>query len=155
MKSTFVCLHCGRTCKCNPCVKNQKYCSRKECQQARRSARKKERYKNDPAYRKKQLESQKAWRKRRPSHEYQRDYRESRPEYVKRNREQQKERNKKRQKRTESMIVNGTSLSLQPSNDESYAIFKVKNEKIVNGTSFMAQMQILSREEAILLQNSV
>jgi hypothetical protein len=53
------------------------------------------------------------------------------------------------------MIVNGTSLSLHPSNDESYAIFKVKNEKIVNGTSFMAQMQILSREEAILLQNSV
>jgi len=53
------------------------------------------------------------------------------------------------------MIVNGTSLSLQPSHDESYAIFMVKNEKIVNGTSFIAQMHILSREEAILVENSV
>jgi hypothetical protein len=54
------------------------------------------------------------------------------------------------------MIVNGTSLLTQPSDDVVYAIFKVKqDEMIVNGTSFIAQMQIISGKEAILTQNSV
>jgi hypothetical protein len=53
------------------------------------------------------------------------------------------------------MIVNGTSLFTQPSSGVAYAIFKVRSEKIVNGTSFLAHMQILSREQAILVQNSV
>ena len=155
MISTFVCRHCGKNLPRNPRIKKQKYCSAKDCQQSRRQSRKKDRYQKDPLYRKKHLDIQKAWREQLPSHEYQRDYRESHPEYVKRNRELQRERNKKRQKSLGPMIVNGTSLSPQPSADESYAVFKIKNEKIVNGTSFMAQMQILSRKEVILIENSV
>jgi len=155
MISTFICRHCGNTLPLNPRLKKkQKYCSAIECQQARRSARKKVRYKNDAVYRKKHLESQKAWRQRRLWYQYLRDYRENHPEYVKRNRDLQKGRNKKRQKEQATMIVNGTSLFTQPCDEETYAIFKVKNEKIVNGTSFIAQMQILSKKEVILVQNS-
>ena len=155
MISTFICHHCGKTLPLNPCLKKkQKYCSASECQQARRSARKNERYKNDTVYRKKHLESQKVWRQRRLWYQYLREYRENHPEYVKRNRDLQMERNKKRQKEQATMIVNGTSLFTQPCDDTTYAIFKVKNEKIVNRTSFIAQMQILSKKEAILVQNS-
>lgn len=83
-------------------------------------------------------------------------YRESHPEYVRRNCELQKERNKNRQNDQLPMIVNGTSLLTHPSDDVIYAILEVKQDKmIVNGTSFMVQMQIISGEEAILSQNSV
>ena len=157
MRSTFICLHCGGTFRCNPCLKKkQEYCSAKQCQQARRSTRKKERYKKDPVYRKKINESQTARRKRLRSDQYMQEYRKSHPEYVIRNCELQKKRNKKRQDYQVPMIVNGTSQLMQPSDDMVYAIFKVKqSKKIVNGTSFIAQMQILSRKEAILAQNSV
>ncbi len=156
MTTTFICCHCGSELPQNPRLKKKHtYCSSPECQQARRSARKKERYQNDTAYRKKHLERQHLWRGWRPAHQYQKDYRASHPEYVVRNRELQRERNKRRQKVPSSMIVNGTSLFTQPSNDEVYAIFKVRNEKIVNGTSFLAHMQILSKEQVILAQNSV
>ncbi len=156
MISTITCHFCGKKVPHNPRLKKKhKYCSAKECQQARRNARKKKRYKNDTVYRKKHLERQQAWRQRRPCYQYQREYRESHPEYVDRNRELQHNRNKKRQSDPSRMIVNGTSLFTQPGNNETYAIFKVKNEKIVNGTSFIAQMQIISRKEVILTQNSV
>ena len=156
MPHSLTCLHCGKTVPLNPRLKkNQHYCSAQSCQQARRSARKKERYKIDPVYRKKQLEGQKAWREKRPSHQYQRAYREDHPEYVKRNRNLQRERNKKRQGAPGPMIVNGTSLFTQGSNEEAYAVFKIKNEKIVNGTSFIARMKILSRKEAILVQHGL
>jgi|APSaa5957512622_1039677.scaffolds.fasta_scaffold133785_2 hypothetical protein len=156
MISTITCQFCGKTVPLNPRLKKKhKYCSAKECQQARRSARKKVRYKNDTAYRKKQLESQQTWRQQRPSHQYQREYRESHPEYVLHNRELQHVRNKKRQSDPSRMIVNGTSLFPQPSNGAMYAIFKVKDEKIVNGTSFIAGMHIISGKEMFLGQNSI
>jgi len=156
MTPTITCDCCGKTVPLNPRLKKkQEYCSARECQQMRRSARKAERYKSDTVYRKKQHESQEKWRKRRPSHEYQRTYRETHPEYVDRNRVLQRERNKRRPRGPSPMIVNGTSLSTRPNKDEVYAIFKVKSEKIVNRTSFIAKMKILSKEEMILVPNGV
>ena len=157
MRQTFICLHCEGSFRRNPCLKKpQNYCSAKQCQQARRSTRKKERYKKDPVYRKKNLLSQKARRKRLRSDQYMQKYRESHPEYVRRNCELQKERNKNRQSDQVPMIVNGTSLLTQPSDDVVYAILKVQQDKmIVNGTSFMAQMQIISGKEVILSQKGV
>lgn len=156
MITTFICCHCGKELPQNPRLKKKHaYCSAEACQQARRSARKKERYQNDKVYRRKHLESQQRWRKQYPCHHYQRAYREAHPEYVSRNRELQCERNKRRQRVPSPLIVNGTSLFTQPSHDEVYAIFKVRKEKIVNGTSFLTHMQILSKKQAILAQNSV
>lgn len=154
MPGTFTCRHCGKTLPCNPRLKKkQKFCSSPGCQQERRSSRKKKRYQSDPVYRKRYLAGQKSWRETYPAHEYQKQYREDHPEYVILNREQQRERNKKRQKDPGLMIVNGTSLSLHPDSDKAYASIKVKEGKIVNGTSFIAQIQILSGREAVFLQN--
>ena len=129
MISTFVCQHCGRTCRCNPRVKDHKYCSRKECQQARMRTWKNKQYNSNPTYRKKNLESQLAWRKERPSHQYQNEYRKSHSEYVDRNRELQGKRNKKRQKHSVPMIVNGNSISLQHSGGMGYAIIQARKRK--------------------------
>ena len=155
MRYFFICLHCGGTFRCKPHVKDQKYCSKKECRQASRRAWKKKNYATNKSYRQKCLNHQKTWRKRRPAHEYQREYRESHPEYVKRNRHLQRERNKKRQKESGSMIVNRNTLSPQPNDGGTYALMQVKNGKIVNRNTFMIRLQVLSGEGMIFAPNSV
>ncbi|RLA01256.1 MAG: hypothetical protein DRJ13_03380 [Bacteroidetes bacterium] len=157
MPGTFTCRHCGKTLPRNPRLKKNKkqsYCNAPECKQAKKSARKKERYQTDPSYRQRHLDRQKLWRSNRPAHEYQKQYRESHPEYVDLNRELQTKRNCRRKNRTAPVIVNGTPLSLQASNDKAYAIISVKRGKIVNGTPFLAQMQILTGKEAVFRQIS-
>ena len=167
MISTFICLHCGCTCRCNPRLKNQKYCSGKECQQSRMRTWKNRQYKKNSKYQKRSLASQKVWRSKYPAHKYQREYRKTHPEYVTRNRELQRKRNKKRRKDQSTMIVkthalllqpmedgvytlsrikknlivNRNALSLQPSIDGAYALFKVKREKIVNRNALLFQGQ--------------
>lgn len=164
MISTFICQHCGSTCRRNPHIKNQKYCSNKECQQARRRTWKKGQYKKNKSYRRKSQTAQKLWRKNYPADQYQSDYRNAHPEYVKRNRELQRGRNKKRRREQASMIVktdalllqprgdgayllskvkknmivNRNALSLRPSTDGMYALFRVKKQKIVNRNALMA-----------------
>jgi hypothetical protein len=124
-------------------------------------------YKKNSKYHKRSLSSQKVWRSKYPSYQYQRDYRKTHPEYVMRNRDLQRERNRKRQnnhstmivkthalllqpredgvytllKIKKNMIVNRNALSLQPSIDGAYALFKVKGEKIVNRNALMAEVQ--------------
>ena len=126
MPQTFTCQHCGKIKPRNPRLKEQNYCSEKECQRVRMRFWKKEQYHKRKSYRKKHLDVQQHWRDHRPAHEYQREYRQDHPGYVKRNRELQLERNKKRQKELGPMIVNGNALSLQPSIDGSYMLFKAK-----------------------------
>ncbi|MDA3834093.1 MAG: hypothetical protein PF495_11920 [Spirochaetales bacterium] len=129
MKSNFICLHCRGTFFCNPRVKSQKYCNAKECRRASRRSWKKKNRATNKSYRQQCLQHQRVWREQRPAHEYQKQYRASHPDYVKRNRELQRERNIKRQNDPSSMIV--------------------------KRNTFMVRMQILSREAMVLAQNSV
>jgi len=156
MPGTFTCRHCGKTLPRNPRLKKNKkqtYCNEPACKQAKKkSARKKERYHTDPTYRQRHLDRQKQWRSNRPAHEYQKQYRETHPEYADRNRELQTKRNCERKKGTTPMIVNGTPLSPQPSDVKAYMIISVNREKIVNGTPFLAQMQIITEKEAVFRQ---
>jgi len=155
MISTFVCQHCGKNFPCNPRVKNQNYCCDKECRRASRRAWKNRNYAANKSYRQKCQRGQSAWREKRPAHQYQSEYRETHPEYVRRNRELQRERNKKRKKDQVPMIVNRNTLSPQPSDDGTYVLMPIKNGKIVNRNTFMVRMHILSGKEMILAQNSV
>ena len=167
MISTFTCRHCVKSVPRNPRIKNQKYCSEKECQQARMRTWKNIQYKKNSKYRTRSLAGQKVWRSKYPAYQYQRDYRKTHPEYVIRNRELQRKRNRKRQKDQstmivkthalllqpredgvytlskikKNMIVNRNTLSLQPSIDGAYALFKVKGRKIVNRNALMAGVQ--------------
>jgi endogenous inhibitor of DNA gyrase (YacG/DUF329 family) len=129
MAPTITCLKCGAVVPRNPRVKKQKYCSNEECQKVRRRSWKKKNYAKNKSYRRNHLDIQATWREQRPAYEYQKEYRESHKEYVIRNRELQRERNKKRQKEPVPMIVNGNSLSLQPSGDVTYALIQVKKLK--------------------------
>jgi hypothetical protein len=155
MPGTFTCRHCGKTLPRNPRLKKntkQSYCNAPSCKQAKKSARKKERYHMDFSYRQQHLDRQKIWRSKRPAHKYQQQYRESHPEYVERNRDLQVARNCRRKKGSSSMIVNGTPLSPQASNGVAFAIICIEKEKIVNGTPFLVQMQIITGKEAVFRQ---
>lgn len=143
MIRTFTCLHCGKNLPSNFRLQTkQKYCSDEECQKARISRWKRNQYKKSRSYRKKSKDNQKLWRKHYPADQYQKEYREKHPEYVKRNRELQRERNKKRKKEPVSVIVKTDALVLQPRDDGAYELSKVKKNMIVNRNALSLQPSI-------------
>ena len=141
MPETFTCQHCGKIKPRNPRQKNQKYCSFRACQNARRISTNKAKTRKNKESRKLRQARNKRWRDSYPAHSYQHQYREDHPEYVKRNREQQRIRNKRRQKDNVSMIVKTYALSPQPLQDGAYMGFEIKNGKIVKTYAYTSQMQ--------------
>ena len=105
MPHTFTCQNCGKIFPYNPRIKNQKYCSSVDCQNARRNVTNRKKLNKSDQTRRLSLLRKKRWRDTYPAHQYQKQYREDHPEYVKRNRELQRERNRKRQNDVPSMIV--------------------------------------------------
>jgi hypothetical protein len=84
------CLACNLSFDVRPQVPHQSYCSAPGCQRTRRREWQRQKLKNDPDHRHNQQRAQKAWCQRNP--DYWRQYRESHPEYVERNRIKQRER---------------------------------------------------------------
>jgi hypothetical protein len=96
MSPTFRCQNCGLEKTANYRLPLQKYCADEKCQRVRRRAYQKSRRQADAHYRQKQLDCQAAWRTKRSLADYQRAYRQTHPDYVRRNRQQQRQRNRKR-----------------------------------------------------------
>lgn len=97
MLKTITCNHCKSKVAENPRLKvEQKYCGKPGCQAARKTEWYRKKIAVSPEYSNNQKESKRKWRREKPSHEYQRRYRERHPEYVKKNRQQQQERNRRR-----------------------------------------------------------
>ena len=91
------CCGCGGYFIPSPRQKNQRYCRKKECQQARKAAWQREKMKRDSDYRANQKQSQADWLRRHP--DYWKRYRTTHPEQAERNRYLQKVRNKRRRSR--------------------------------------------------------
>lgn len=92
------CKHCQNEFTPDYRVKDcQKYCNNPDCQRSRKSRWEREKRQTDKDYYKRQKQSQSNWRKKKPSHQYQNEYRKAHPDYIKTNREKQRLRNKKRQ----------------------------------------------------------
>jgi hypothetical protein len=144
--STSRCKHCGKKIKKNPRLKvQQHYCGSKECQQARKNKWEREKIGTDEDYRAKRKSSLRPWYNEKPCGVYQREYRESHPEYVKICREKQKERNQKRtHSPRESQIVNPDALAAESLITQGiYTIIPFgtdASEKIVNPDAFLVQI---------------
>ena len=95
------CVHCGRNFK--PRVKGQEYCSKKNCQRARRALWQRNKMAKDQDYKDNKMAAQKDWLARHPG--YYKDYRDKHPAYVKRNRLLQLKRNAKRRKDGLSRLI--------------------------------------------------
>jgi len=86
------CKNCSRSLVLTARHPEQKYCSRKECQKARKNDWQRCKLSSDEDYRKNQADCQERWADKHPG--YWKRYREKHPEYTQRNREKQRERNR-------------------------------------------------------------
>ncbi len=93
--TTKRCASCNNLFQPRPQVPQQSYCPDPECQRERRRKWQRNKLQSDPDYQDNQMRAQQAWTQRNP--DYWRDYRESHPEYVERNRILQLARNAKAQ----------------------------------------------------------
>jgi len=75
-----LCAHCGKTFLPRPQTPDQSYCSKPQCQKARRKLWLDEKRKSDFIFRDNQARAQKAWMERNP--DYWRKYREKNPDYL-------------------------------------------------------------------------
>lgn len=82
------CVACGQSFQPCPQVPQQAYCSASSCQRERKRQWQRHKLQTDPDYQDNQARAQQAWSQRNPG--YSRKYRDSHPEYVKRNRDRQR-----------------------------------------------------------------
>lgn len=96
-----------------PCaqVPGQTYCSKKECQQARKNEWNRTKFATDPDYREYKQASQERRKEKNPT--YWKEYRASHPDYTRRNRELQRLRNLKRLNRPPEPVIATPDESIQ------------------------------------------
>ena len=88
------CRHCQSIFLPDPRVKNQEYCNRPECRQAKKALWQREKMRRDPDYQADHRDAQKNWLKHHP--DYWKTYRARHPSYVQTNKQKQKKRDHKR-----------------------------------------------------------
>lgn len=88
-----ICVHCKSQFRPSKYHRNQHYCTKKECQQARKTLWQKNKIKSDPCYKENQKDATRCWCNKNPF--YYRDYRKMHPDYVEKNRTRSKERYQK------------------------------------------------------------
>jgi len=94
MKTNDRCAHCRQVFIPNPRVKNQEYCARQICQNARKAKWQRQKMALDSDYRLNQKDAQHQWQEK--NADYWDKYRQSNPQYCERNRQLQKLRDAKR-----------------------------------------------------------
>jgi hypothetical protein len=106
------CKHCQRLFSPRANIKDQKYCSNKDCQRARKRQWQRRQMATDLDYRTNQKEAKQNWQER--NADYYQKYRKNHPEYVRRNRELQKARDQKRGDRLAKMDAYQAKNNLNP-----------------------------------------
>lgn len=152
MSKVFVCVNCNRKKPINPKLKgNQRYCGDIRCQRARKAAWQKNKMKTDAAYHQSQDEAVQRWRKNKPAHQYQTQYRNDHPEYVEQNRIKQRIRNRQRAERlAASMIVKMDALTVnEPITYAMTPLEKNSFGKIVKMDTLLVQLQRYQAIQAV------
>lgn len=133
------CEHCGERFIPRPNVACQRYCSKDECQRARRKRWRKRKLRTDGDYRGNQHDAQKRWREH--HREYWKVYRATHPGYEERNRALQRERNRRRRggliaKRYESTDGNRMRSGV-------YRLIPAGGEGIAKSDVYLVKLDIL------------
>lgn len=134
MPAIFTCTHCKETALRNVRLKKdkpQKYCSRSDCQNARRNEWRRKKRSESVDYRARCAAQQKKWRQSYPADQYQKNYREFHPEYVARNKKMQRQRNAKRKALPPSSAIQEHALILHSGTDGSWLLWEMIGAKIV------------------------
>lgn len=134
----YICVHCGKSFIPNPRVKNQRYCSQRNCQKARRASWQRQKMATDPDYRENKERCQRQWHKSRPG--YYKEYRDRHPEYTQRNRLLQAIRDNLRRKDKQGKMLAKLDSLLKPYYSRKGAIFRL----IPQSESLLAKLDSLT-----------
>jgi hypothetical protein len=128
-------------------VPQQRYCSKRACQRARRRRWQRQKLKADADYRANQAAAQRRWRERHA--DYWRRYRQSHPAYAARNRERQRMRNRRRRSAdtgpSPPPIANMDAYCSQtPVRSGTYRLVPVTAEGVAKMDAYVVEMHVLS-----------
>jgi len=150
MPGFFHCRHCGKRTRRNPRIKTyQEYCGSKSCQQARKNLWEQEKLKYDPIYYAHRKSQKARWRKKRPVHQYQKEYRDNHPLYAEINRKQQQLRNKNASKialenKTRKIVKTDALIAESPIRRGLYELLPYKTrpgKNIVNTDALIVEIR--------------
>jgi hypothetical protein len=141
------CAACGCLFEPRRNVPQQRYCSRRSCQRTRRRRWQRQKLKADADYRANQAAAQRRWRERHP--DYWRGYRQSHPEYARRNRERQRQRNRRRRSAgtgpSPPAIANMDAYrSKKPFCSGTYWLVPVTEPGVAKMDAYVVEMHVLS-----------
>ncbi|MGF6296382.1 hypothetical protein QFZ98_008243 [Paraburkholderia youngii] len=140
MRPVRSCAACGALFTPLAHVPNQRYCSSKACQLARRRVWQHKRMRTDSDYRENQARAQATWCARHP--DYWRRYRETHPAYRNRNREMQRERNARRNAGPVAKM--GASSSFRPLASGFYLLCDALEAGIAKMNAWTVHIAVLS-----------
>ena len=135
---------CGRLFVPCPQVPKQKFCSRKECQQARKREWNRKKLASDSEYQEARKDAQKRWKDKNP--DYWKDYRSRHSSYTRKNREEQRIRNQKRRKKASEPMIVKTDESIPANNvlTGRYKIIPVRADMIVKTDECIVEITAIS-----------
>ena len=139
------CRHCGRLFWPDGRVREQRYCSAKDCQRARKRAWQKKKLREDSAYRLNQADAQKRWVAKNPG--YWQAYRQRNAEYRARNAVQQRARNRRRRgSGVRKNLIAKMDVSRVSRGDISgtYELFPVRGLKDAKMDPIIVQLSLIS-----------
>jgi hypothetical protein len=128
-------------------VPQQRYCSKRSCQRARRRRWQRQKLKADADYRVNQAAAQRRWRER--HRDYWRRYRQARPDYAECNRERQRERNRRRgSEDTDPSALRIANMDAQrpqkPFRSGTYRLVPVTPSGFAKMDAYLVEMHLLS-----------
>ena len=130
---------------------NQQYCSRPECQRARKRKWQREKLARDSAYRENQAAAQKEWSSRNKG--YWQEYRRKNPAYAERNRLKQRERNHRRGSgaKIAKMDASGTENIITSG---CYRLVPLCNDMIAKMDAVIVKIDVVSRGCSVGMQGT-
>lgn len=136
--------YCGVLFTPCPQVPGQTYCSRKECQQARKNKWNRKKFATDPDYREYKQTSQERRKENNPN--YWKEYRTRHPDYTQRNRELQRIRNLKRRKQPPGPVIANPDESTQENTIVTgrYKMIPVHSDMIANPDEYIVEIAAIA-----------
>ena len=137
------CVACRKLFVPCPQVKEQKYCSKAECQKERKRRWQRRKISEDPAYRQNRRDAQRRWREAHP--DYWRRYRKAHPASVEKNRERQRERNRRRA--GSSRVIAKMDASLEESRiiPGRYTLIPLEGEFVAKTDAINVEIRVVPR----------
>ena len=139
------CRYCQQVFQRSPYRPQQAICSQASCQRQRRRDYHRSKMRSDPLYAQVVCESRQKWRDAHPG--YQKQYRQTHPQAVERNRQQQRRRDQRR--RLQHLVKNSLALDLRRSPAEVWLLGPAADDLVKNN---LAASQLLILQSAAFLR---